>query len=126
MENGIDFKIKISLLNEQPFFGHGLAELLLLTEKNKSLRKACEEMGMSYSKGWSIIHRAEKITGFDFLYKKIGGTGGGGSRLTDKGRLFIQAYYDFCNDINNYSKTVFQKYFSEFTKKEEDINEKNI
>ena len=39
-------------------------EHILVTE---SMKDACGEMGMSYSKGWKIINRAEKELGYELL-----------------------------------------------------------
>ena len=39
----------------------------------ESMKDACGEMGMSYSKGWKIINRAEKELGYELLERRHGG-----------------------------------------------------
>ena len=53
------YKLKIQIGNNEPNFGKGVVELLELCDKYGSLSKAYKEMGMSNSKAWKIIKRAQ-------------------------------------------------------------------
>ena len=60
MEGTIRPSIRLTLEKEERFFGPGVADLLELAEEKGSIQGACSEMGMSYSKSWKIIKRAER------------------------------------------------------------------
>ena len=53
------YKLKIQIGNNELNFGKGVVELLELCDKYGSLSKAYKEMGMSNSKAWKIIKRAQ-------------------------------------------------------------------
>ena len=80
--------VQVRLAKEGIFFGPGKARLMEYIEKTGSMQEACLEMGLSYSKGARMIKAAEKQLGFKLLERRIGGSGGGGSRLTDEGWIF--------------------------------------
>lgn len=75
-----------------PVFGTGIRELLIRVEATGSLHRAAAEMGMAYSKAWSIVGRAEEHLGFALLARRAGGTGGGGSTLSADGRWLVDAF----------------------------------
>lgn len=52
--------LKIKIYQEDLVFGPGLVILMEHILVTESMKDACGEMGMSYSKGWKIINRAEK------------------------------------------------------------------
>ena len=54
------FDFRVRLFNEEPCFGKGVSQLLHLCDEYGSLSKACEVMGMSHSKAWKILKRAEE------------------------------------------------------------------
>ena len=58
--------LKIKIYQEDLVFGPGLVILMEHILVTESMKDACGEMGMSYSKGWKIINRAEKELGFRF------------------------------------------------------------
>lgn len=81
------------------FFGEGPCRLLHAIETTGSLKAAAGSMGMAYSKALSILKRAENSLQFPLTEKSIGGRGGGGSRLTARGKEFLaqyEAYRDAC------------------------------
>ena len=58
----------------------------------ESMKDACGEMGMSYSKGWKIINRAEKELGYELLERRHGGKSGGKCTVTEKGKSLMKRY----------------------------------
>ena len=52
--------LKIKIYQEDLVFGPGLVILMEHILVTESMKDACGEMGMSYSKGWKIINRGEK------------------------------------------------------------------
>lgn len=105
-------EIAVRITREIPFFGPGIRQLVELTESTGSLRKACQRMGLSYSKGRRMISDAESQLGFALLERRQGGKAGGSSSLTAKGKEFLDKYVAFDEEIQQISREVFQKYFS--------------
>lgn len=107
------FDMRIRLYNEIPGFGKGVAQLLHLCDEYGSLNKACEVMGMSYSKAWKILKRAEKDLDMKLLERISGGTHGGGSVLSAEGKKFLRKYDEFQKKIYDYAQETFQDIFNE-------------
>lgn len=85
--------------NREKFFGEGPYRLLRGVEQTGSLRSAAAAMGMAYSKAIRILKHAEEVLGFPLTSRSVGGVSGGGSRLTDEGKEWIEkyeAYRDAC------------------------------
>lgn len=53
------YHVKVRVYNESIDFGKGVAELLQRIEATGSLSAAYKAMGMSASKAWKILRRAE-------------------------------------------------------------------
>lgn len=98
---------------EQRFFGEGPCRLLHAVDETGSLRAASLKMGISYSKSLTTLHRAEKILGYPLTEKNIGGKGGGGSRLTDGAREFMQKYEQYRDACYRENQRIFQEIFAE-------------
>ena len=64
--------LKIKIYQEDLVFGPGLVILMEHILVTESMKDACGEMGMSYSKGWKIINRAEKELGYELLERRHG------------------------------------------------------
>ena len=77
---------------DERFFGEGPYRLLVKIEQKGSLRSAAMELGMSYSKAFGLLRKAEKVLGFPLTEKTIGGKGGGGSQLTKDAKEFLKKY----------------------------------
>jgi molybdate transport repressor ModE-like protein len=113
--------VEISVQRKEPFFSGELFELLRLVEKNSSLHKACEEMGMAYTKGWRLVKIAEHQLGFLLLECRVGGSSGGGSTLTQACGVFLQRYGGLCADASEYAQHAFNTYFKEYIRDAEEI-----
>lgn len=92
-------------------FGIGPCILLERVDRLGSLNKACKELNMSYSKGWSIINNAETLLDIRLLESQTGGIDGGGSYLTSEARVLVRAYKDFSNEAEEILHELFQKHF---------------
>lgn len=62
---------------------------------------------MSYSNGLRMIRQAEADLGFPLIKGKIGGSGGGGSDLTEQGRLFLEMYTDLSQKLTDFCEFLF-------------------
>jgi molybdate transport system regulatory protein len=105
---------KVWLDHNGKAFGDGPYELLKRVERTKSLHKAANEMGMSYSKAWGLIRILEKRLGFDLLEKKVGGRSGGGSSVTLMGRNLMDQYQRFRSEVEKGLRKIYQKYLGSF------------
>ncbi len=110
MMPNIKLKVKISIADEKNrgFFGIGIVWLLEEIEKTGSIRKAAQNMKMSYSKAHKILKRAEEKFGKKFLIKKRGGIERGGAELTDFAKEFISSYKNFQQNIKDFAKEQFE------------------
>jgi len=80
-------------------FGHGRAILLKAVDEAGSLRKAAEELGMSYRGAWGKIKKSEEILGFPLL-EKAGGNKRG-YQLTAKGRELMESYFRWFDAVED-------------------------
>ena len=104
-----------------------IGESVYSLDRNEDFRKVIEEvmldlhaaskkMGMSYSKCWKLLNRAEEQMGFTFLDRYNGGPHGGNSRITEEGREFMRRYEALLEEMKEMSQKAFEKYFKEYFK----------
>ena len=99
--------LKIKIYQEDLVFGPGLVILMEHILVTESMKDACGEMGMSYSKGWKIINRAEKELGYTIVERSPGGKNGGGARVSDEGLKLLEKYERFEKEL---TETAAEKY----------------
>ena len=111
-------QIKLYLCDEegQRFFGEGPYQLLRRIEQCGSLRSAAQEMNMAYTKAFRLIRRAEAELGFARTEKTIGGTGGGGSRLTAEAKDLMKRYEQYKSACARAAAEYYAAIFPEFGK----------
>lgn len=81
---------------EGMFFGTGRVQLLEKIDECGSLKRAAEEMGMSYRAAWGKIMKTEEVLGFR-LIEKEGGGNKSGYRLTEEGKMLLAQFKQwFC------------------------------
>ncbi len=88
----------------EKFFGEGPARLLRGIEEKGSLRAAALSMEMAYTKALALIKNAENALGFSLLIRSTGGKSGGGSKLTEEGKEWLErydAYRNACLQVNH-------------------------
>ncbi len=95
-------------------FGDGPARLLDGVERTGSLRKAAQDLGMSYNKAWRILHAAEQRLGFPLLDRSIGGVTGGGSRLTPEGEDLLRRYRALAEEVSEVLEAAFTRHFGDW------------
>lgn len=74
------------------FLGEGRVELLRQIQVFGSISKAAQEMKMSYKKAWKLVNSMNEHSAELLVTPKTGGTGGGGSELTEAGLKSIEIY----------------------------------
>jgi len=83
-------------------------------ERTGSLRKAAQDLGMSYNKAWRILHAAEQRLGFPLLDRSIGGITGGGSRLTPEGEDLLRRYRALAEEVSEVLEAAFVRHFGDW------------
>ena len=98
-----DFEVEVKLIIKNKnveahgaAMGRGIVSLCRLVDKTGSLNKAAHEMGMAYSKAWSIIKKTEESFGFPLLHRK----GNKGSELTPEGRQAVAVYEELQKSLD--------------------------
>jgi molybdate transport system regulatory protein len=77
----------------KPLIGKGGAEILEAIEKENSLSKAAETLGMSYRYVWNYIQEIQTVMEEQIIETYKGGkSGGGGAKLTDLGKSLLAEY----------------------------------
>jgi molybdate transport system regulatory protein len=72
--------------------GHGKMQLLALAGKLGSLKKAAEQMNISYRQAWYKINQMNKMTNAPVLILSRGGKHGGSAHLSEYGKSLISHY----------------------------------
>lgn len=72
------------------YFGLGRAILLAKIEEYGSLRRAAEELGMSYRAAWGKIKKTEEILGVRLISQS--GSKKEGYQLSEAGRIYMESY----------------------------------
>ena len=78
--------------NGKHIVGKGGIKILESIEKEGSIAKAARKLGMSYRFVWNYINRLENVLGEKVIERERGGKSGGGSKLTETGKLLLKRY----------------------------------
>ena len=108
-------EVRVSLVREKPFLDEDIYMLFMLVEEYGSVRKACERMQMSYSKGWNTIRRLESQVDRPLIYRNQGGAGARRSGLTAFGRAYLAAYRAYADAVRERAGELFEAYFGDIT-----------
>jgi molybdate transport system regulatory protein len=77
----------------KPVLGKGGAQILGEIEREESISKTAERLGMSYRYVWSYLQKIERVLGESVIETYRGGkSGGGGAKLTDVGKSLLNEY----------------------------------
>jgi len=77
----------------KPLVGKGGAQILEQIEREESISKTAEKLGMSYRYVWSYLRKIEKTLGESVIETYRGGkSGGGGAKLTKLGKSLLEEY----------------------------------
>ena len=109
--NAFHSSVQVRLGKEDLFFGPGKARLMEYIEETGSMQEACTKMELSYSKASKMMKKAEKQLGFKLLERRIGGSGGRGSRLTEEGRDLLKKYRELTRRVQEDADKVFAEVF---------------
>lgn len=107
-----DVRLCLCALDE--VFSPETAQFLEVLDLTGSIKLACTAMRISYSKGWKMLRRIERAWGFPMAQCRVGGTEGGSSRLTPRGRAFLAAYRRMEAEVLEQSQSSFSRNFADF------------
>jgi molybdate transport system regulatory protein len=93
-------------------FSVGRMQLLEAIELEGSIRKAAERLGMSYRAAWGKMKATEEALGVVLLERTIGGSSGGGARLTEDAHDLMARYRSCCEAVNTAADRSFEKAFA--------------
>lgn len=77
--------------NGEHVAGKGGAEILRAIDEEGSIAGASKKLGMSYRFVWGYLRRMERVIG-KVVESEKGGSGGGRTILTSKGRELLELY----------------------------------
>lgn len=81
-------------------FCHGKAALLSAIRERGSIRQAARELKMSYRRAWEYIREVETGVRFTVVDTQVGGSHGGGARLTPRGAELLSLYETVYNEVS--------------------------
>lgn len=68
-------------------------------------------MDISYRRAWDKIHESEERLGVKLVETQTGGSGGGGSELTQAGKEYVQRFQEFATGLNEVIARRFDEFF---------------
>ena len=74
------------------YLGPGKIALMELISQHGSISAAGKQMDMSYRRAWLLVDEINRIFREPLVEKQMGGSGGGGARLTRLGRDVVARY----------------------------------
>lgn len=104
-------KAEVRLEHCRPFFCAQTAALLRQTEETGSVRKACNRLGISYSKGWSILKDAEDGAGCRLVERQPGGRYGGTAVVTQQGKKLAELFAAYEEQVSKAAQELFGQFF---------------
>ncbi|MCL2140476.1 MAG: NTP transferase domain-containing protein [Dehalococcoidia bacterium] len=108
-------EIQIRIAKEREFYGPGTHQLLKLIDETSSLSEACRQMGISLSKGRTMIALINQQLGRRIIRSKTGslsgGKAGGFSILTKAGKELMHKYALLNAETKQSVNEIFAKYF---------------
>jgi molybdenum ABC transporter molybdate-binding protein len=78
----------------QTILGKGRLELLEGIDRWRSISRAARQMGMSYRRAWLLVQGINAAAGDPLVEAVVGGSHGGGARLTPRGRVAVRIFRD--------------------------------
>ena len=87
----ISSNLTLELFN-QPFLLEKRIELLFAIGRTGSISKAAKEVPMSYKTAWEAVDSMNNLAHIPVVTKATGGSGGGGTKLTEYGENLLKSY----------------------------------
>jgi molybdate transport system regulatory protein len=91
----LNYKVWLSDNDDQGILGDGKWQILKAIEECGSLTAACKKLNLTYRRTWGDLKKIEQRLGFPLLEKSRGGTEGGASQLSPRGKKLVNAFDAF-------------------------------
>jgi len=91
----MEYKIKSKIwieIGDKMFLSEGRIKLLKSLKRSQSLSKSVKEFGMSYKKACNLIDAVNSNAMKPMVVKSVGGSSGGGTKLTPYGIKMIEEF----------------------------------
>ena len=75
-----------------------------------SVAEAARSMGLAYRNAWLWVEAMNRLAPTPLVEKKVGGVGGGYTRLTEEGRKVIDQYKKLRAEFGEFMKQVRNKF----------------
>ena len=95
----------------RPFLGDGRYRLLAEVDRSGSINAAAKALGISYRKAWSQLDAMENHAPFLLLERRIGGKGGGATRLTAAARELLLNFRQLRGQVNSAADDCFAQLY---------------
>ena len=127
----MELKVKLYLTDDEgiKYMGIGVLWLLEEIQKTGSLRQASISLGISYSKCYQMISKAEKELRHPLVERRKGGAQHEGAVLTGFALEFMDFYRDFQKRVKEKAEDEFRAFsrsFTELSAKEDSRNESEL
>jgi molybdate transport system regulatory protein len=110
------FKLWLNTEDAEGVFGDGKWRLLKSIDAEGSLRAASQSLHISYRKAWGDLKKAQQCLNVPLVEKQRGGTLGGRTVLTERGKNWVDAYTKFRSDIEKAAEKAFTKHIRRLVK----------
>lgn len=90
--------------SDHPAMGQGVADLLRGVVDTGSLNKSAKNLGMSYSKAWTLLGEVEKTLGVTLMERN----GSHGSELSQQGVEMLALYDRINQQIREYAESLLE------------------
>jgi molybdate transport system regulatory protein len=85
--------------------------LLEAVERTGSISAAAASQEVHFRVAWRKIHEMESRLGVKLTERTIGGTSGGGTRLTAEGREYVRKFRQFMRGLKEMAEKQYQEAF---------------
>lgn len=77
---------------DQPLAGGARVALLAAIASQGSITQAAKAVGLSYKAAWDAVDAMNNLAGEPLVARAVGGKGGGGAQLTERGTQLVRHY----------------------------------
>ena len=104
-------ELQLRIRKDRVFIGKGVRIMLDAVDEHKSIKKACESLGLSYPKAMRMLKTIESELGFPVVVSEKGGSHHGGTTLTERGRAVLECYRKIENETAAFAQKLIQERF---------------
>jgi molybdate transport system regulatory protein len=87
------------------------AELLEAIAETGSISAAADRLGVPYHRAWDRLQEMERGLGVTLVERQVGGSGGGGARLSAEGQRYLERFRAFAQGIEEIVNARFREAF---------------